>query len=58
MKKSVIWLLTIIMALTFGVLLYFQIMYLENMVKMRDEQFSEGVTVSYTHLTLPTKLEV
>lgn len=43
MKKSVIWLLTIIMALTFGVLLYFQIMYLENMVKMRDEQFSEGV---------------
>lgn len=43
MKKSVIWLLTIIMALTFGVLLYFQILYLENMVKMRDEQFSEGV---------------
>lgn len=43
MKKSLIWLLTIVMALTFGVLLYFQIMYLENMVKMRDEQFSEGV---------------
>lgn len=43
MKKSLIWLLTIVMALTFGVLLYFQIIYLENMVKMRDEQFSEGV---------------
>ena len=43
MKKSLIWLLTIVMALTFGVLLYFQIMYLENMVKMRDEQFSAGV---------------
>ena len=43
MKKSIIWLLTVVMALTFGVLLYFQIMYLENMVKMRDEQFSEGV---------------
>lgn len=43
MKKSLIWLLTIIMSLTFGVLLYFQILYLENMVKMRDEQFSEGV---------------
>lgn len=43
MKKSVIWLLTIVMSLTFGALLYFQIMYLENMVKMRDAQFSEAV---------------
>lgn len=43
MKKSLIWLLTIVMAITFGALLYFQIMYLENMVKMRDEQFTEGV---------------
>lgn len=31
------------MAITFGALLYFQIMYLENMVKMRDAQFSEIV---------------
>ena len=37
------WLLTAVMAITFAVLLYFQIMYLENMVKMRDEQFTEGV---------------
>lgn len=43
MKKSIIWLLTIVMSIAFGALLYFQIMYLENMVKMRDEQFSEGV---------------
>ena len=43
MKKSIIWLLTIVMALTFGCLLYFQIMYLENMVKMREGQFSENV---------------
>lgn len=43
MKKSIIWLLTIIMALTFGALLYFQIMYLERMVKMREAQFSENV---------------
>ena len=43
MKRSIIWLLTVLMALTFGILLYFQIMYLENMVRMRDEQFSEGV---------------
>ena len=31
------------MAITFGALLYFQIMYLENMVKMREAQFSESV---------------
>ena len=43
MKKSIIWLLTVVMSLTFGALLYFQIMYLENMVKMREGQFSESV---------------
>ena len=43
MKKSIIWLLTGVMALTFFALLYFQIMYLENMVRMRDAQFSEIV---------------
>ncbi len=43
MKKSIIWLLTVVMAITFGALLYFQIMYLENMVKMRDGQFGESV---------------
>lgn len=43
MKKSTIWFLTIIMALTFMGLLYVQIMYMKNMVRMRDDQFSEGV---------------
>lgn len=37
------WMLTVVMAITFMALLYFQIMYLENMVKMREEQFAEGV---------------
>lgn len=43
MKKSTIWLLTIVMAFTFIGLLFVQIMYMENMVKMRNEQFSEVV---------------
>lgn len=43
MKKSLIWLLTVVMAVTFFVLLYFQISYMENMVTMREAQFSEGV---------------
>lgn len=43
MKKSLIWILTIVMATMFGALLYFQIMYLGNMARMRDEQFTEAV---------------
>mgnify|MGYP001508677544 CR=1 FL=1 len=43
MKKSTIWLLAVIMALTFIGLLYVQIMYMENMIKMRNEQFTEAV---------------
>lgn len=31
------------MAITFGALLYFQMTYLDNMVRMREEQFSESV---------------
>lgn len=42
MKKSIIWLLTIVMGITFCALLYFQITYLENMVKMRESQFTEN----------------
>ncbi len=43
MKKSTIWLLTIVMACAFIGLIYVQIMYMENMVRMRNEQFSEVV---------------
>ena len=43
MKKSTIWFLTIIMALTFLGLLYIQIMYMKNMVRMREDQFTEGI---------------
>ncbi len=46
MKKSTIWFLTIIMALTLSGLLYVQIMYMNNMKKMRDDQFAEGVKMS------------
>lgn len=43
MKKSTIWILTIVMACTIIGLLHIQIMYMENMIKMRNEQFSETV---------------
>ncbi len=55
MKKSTIWYLTIIMALTFCGLLYVQIVYMNNMKKMRDDQFAEGVKRSLYAVT--TRLE-
>ena len=51
MKKATIWFLTIIMALTFCGLLYIQIMYMKNMIKMRDDQFAEGVRRSLYGVT-------
>ncbi len=50
MKKSTIWFLTIIMALTFVGLLYMQITYMTNMIKMRDDQFAEGVKRSLSNV--------
>ena len=47
MKKSTIWLLTIVMACAFLGLIYVQMRYMENMVKMRNEQFSEMVKRCY-----------
>jgi len=43
MKKSTMWLLTMLMAGAFIGLLYMQIQYLDMMIKMRDDQFVEGV---------------
>ncbi len=46
MKKSTIWILGIIMGLSFLSLLYLQVSYIEEMVKMRKEQFDESVNRS------------
>ncbi len=43
MKKSTIWLLTILMSITFCGLLYIEIRYVDDMITMRNDQFSEGV---------------
>ena len=43
MKKSTIWILGIVMGFSFLSLLYLQIKYIEEMVKMRNEQFEESV---------------
>lgn len=43
MKKYSIWILTIVMACTFGILIYFQGIYMSSMTKMRRQQFTENV---------------
>ncbi len=48
MKKSTIWILGIIMGVSFLCLLYLQVSYIEEMVKMRKEQFDESVMRSLT----------
>ncbi len=46
MKKSTIWTIAIIMGFSFLVLLFLQFSYVEEMVKMKKEQFDESVNRS------------
>jgi len=43
MKKSTIWILGLVMGVSFLSLLYLQISYIKEMAKMRNEQFDESV---------------
>ncbi len=43
MKKATIWLIAIVMGLSFLVLLFMQLKYIEAMVQMKKEQFDESV---------------
>lgn len=43
MKKSTIWILGFVMAVSFLILLYLQVSYIEEMVEMRRQQFDESV---------------
>jgi two-component system phosphate regulon sensor histidine kinase PhoR len=44
MKKSTIWIIAIVMGISFVGLLCIQILYIEEMTKMKKEQFDESVT--------------
>ena len=52
MKKQTIWILTILVAVTFVGLLWIQIIYMKNMVEMRYEQFTQGVRQSLLNVAL------
>ena len=46
MKKSTIWTIAVIMGVSFLALLFLQFSYVEEMVKMKKEQFDESVARS------------
>ena len=46
MKKSTIWTIAVVMGVSFLCLLYVQLSYIEEMAKMKKEQFDESVTRS------------
>ena len=52
MKKSTIWILVVVMALTFASLLTLQFSYIRIMGKMRSEQFDEAVQRSLSQVIL------
>lgn len=43
MRKSTIWIIGIVMGITFVALLFLQLIYIDSMVKMKKEQFDESV---------------
>lgn len=51
MKKSTIWLLTILMVVTFIGLLFIEIKYMEDIIKMRDDHFAESVHISLSSVS-------
>jgi two-component system phosphate regulon sensor histidine kinase PhoR len=57
MKKSTIWILSIVMGLSFLSLLYLQVSYIEEMVKMRNEQFDDSVQRSLYQVSRYMELE-
>ena len=57
MKKSTIWILGIVMGLSFLGLLYLQVSYIEEMVKMRNEQFDEAVQRSLYQVSKDVEYE-
>lgn len=51
MRKSTIWLLTVVMAFAFAGLLYLQVIYVSTILKTRNEQFTETVKRSLSQVS-------
>ncbi len=57
MKKSTIWILAAIMAVAFFGLLYLQITYLRDSIKLRSDQFNEAVNRSLSQISRNLELD-
>lgn len=57
MKKRTIWVISIVMGLSFAALLYLQVRYFEQVLTMRKEQFDSSVSRSLTQVSRELELE-
>ncbi len=57
MKKSTIWILAAIMAVAFFGLLYLQITYLRESIRLRSDQFNEAVNRSLAQISRNLELD-
>lgn len=57
MKKSTIWILAAIMAFAFFGLLYLQIMYLKESIRLRSDQFNEAINRSLSQVSRNLELD-
>lgn len=57
MKKSTIWILAAIMAFAFFGLLYLQIMYLKESIRLRSDQFNEAINRSLLQVSRNLELD-
>lgn len=57
MKKSTIWFISIIMGVSFAALLYLQVRYFEQVIRLRKEQFDSSVSRSLSQLAQKMEME-
>ncbi|MCF0204801.1 MAG: HAMP domain-containing histidine kinase [Muribaculaceae bacterium] len=57
MKKGTIWTLVIVMSIAFAGLINVEVVYMEKMIKMRNEQFAEIVSRSLHGVSMSLQLE-
>ena len=57
MKKSTIWFISIIMGVSFAALLYLQVRYFEQVIRIRKEQFDSSVSRSLSQVAQKMEME-
>lgn len=57
MKKSTIWFISIIMGVSFAALLYLQVRYFEQVIRLRKEQFDSSVSRSLSQVAQKMEME-